>query len=77
MAATNAAVVGIMAAALYKPVWTSAVTVPADFAIALSPFVLLTAWWTPPWLEVLGDLSRVVLVTLLATLALGLLMEWP
>jgi chromate transporter len=64
MAGTNAAVVGILGAALYQPVWTSSVAAPTDFAVALSAFVLLTAWRTPPWL--------VVAVTVLATLAIGL-----
>ncbi|HSK40335.1 MAG TPA: chromate efflux transporter [Arenibaculum sp.] len=49
MRGTNAAVVGILGAALYDPVWTSAVTGPADFALALAAFVLLTAWKAPPW----------------------------
>ena len=48
MRGVNAAVVGILGAALYKPVWTSAVKGPADFAIALSGFVLLMAWRAPP-----------------------------
>ena len=64
MAGTNAAVVGILGAALYNPVWTSAVASPADFAVALAAFVLLTAWKAPPWL--------VVAVTLLASVALAL-----
>ncbi len=42
MAGVNAAVVGILAAALYNPVWTSAVKTPADFGLALLGFVLLT-----------------------------------
>ncbi|MCB1884900.1 MAG: chromate efflux transporter [Geminicoccaceae bacterium] len=49
---TNAAVVGILAAALYDPVWTSAVLGPPDFALALAAFVLLVAWKAPPWLVV-------------------------
>ena len=48
MRGTNAAVVGILAAALYNPVWTSAVTGPRDFAIAAIGFVLLTVWRWPP-----------------------------
>ena len=44
----NAAVVGILGAALYNPVWTSTVQGPRDFAIALVGFVLLTAWRAPP-----------------------------
>jgi len=49
MRGTNAAVVGILGAALYNPVWTSAVLTPRDFALALSAFVLLTVWKWPPW----------------------------
>ena len=53
MRGTNAAVVGILAAALYNPVWTSAVLGPRDFALALVGFLLLTIWNTPPWIVVL------------------------
>jgi chromate transporter len=49
----NAAVVGVLAAALYTPVWTSSVHDPAGFAVALLAFLLLTGWRTPPWLVVL------------------------
>jgi chromate transporter len=49
---TNAAVVGLLGAALYHPVWTSAILSPRDFALALVGFVLLTAWQAPPWLVV-------------------------
>ena len=52
MRGTNAAVVGILGAALYDPVWTSAVMNPRDFALALVAFVLLTLWRTPPWVIV-------------------------
>ena len=48
MRGTNAAVVGILGAALYDPVWTSTVSSPRDFALALVAFVLLTLWRTPP-----------------------------
>lgn len=48
MRGINAAVVGLLAAALYHPVWTSAVLGPVDLAIALAGFVLLTAWKAPP-----------------------------
>ena len=44
---TNAAVVGILGAALYNPVWTSAVTSGRDFALALAGFLLLTVWKLP------------------------------
>lgn len=53
MAGANAAVVGILGAALYDPVFTSAVTTPAQFTVALVCFVLLTAWKAPPWIAVL------------------------
>src|SRR5713101_1063645 len=48
MRGINAAVVGLLGAALYHPVWTSSVKMPADFAIALVGFVLLTVWRAPP-----------------------------
>ncbi|MGY6248777.1 chromate efflux transporter [Bosea thiooxidans] len=53
MRGANAAVVGILATALYDPVWTSAVQNPRDFAVALIGFALLTVWKTPPWIVVL------------------------
>lgn len=49
----NAAVVGLLLAALYDPVWTSAVETPADFALALAAFLLLVGWRAPPWLVVI------------------------
>ena len=49
----NAAVVGLLAAALYNPVWTNSVRSRADLAVALVCFVLLTAWKAPPLLAVL------------------------
>ena len=53
----NAAVVGLLLAALYSPVWTSAITGPADLAIGLAAFLLLAVWNAPPWLiVVLGAL---------------------
>jgi chromate transporter len=48
MRGVNAAVVGLLGAALYNPVWTSAVKSPGDFALALVGFVLLTVWQAPP-----------------------------
>jgi chromate transporter len=45
----NAAVVGLLLAALYNPVWLAAITGPLDFAVALAAFLLLTVWKTPPW----------------------------
>jgi chromate transporter len=49
---TNAAVVGLLGAALYQALWTSAILGPRDFALALVGFVLLTVWRAPPWLVV-------------------------
>src|SRR6266566_4406796 len=65
MRGTNAAVVGILGAALYNPVWTSAVLTPRDFALALTGFLLLTIWKQPPWIVVVllagaGTLSQLV-----------------
>jgi chromate transporter len=48
MRGVNAAVVGLLGAALYNPVWTTSVKGPGDFGIALVGFVLLTAWQAPP-----------------------------
>lgn len=52
MRGVNAAVVGLLGAALYDPVWTSTVHTSADFGVALVGFVLLTAWRAPPWIVV-------------------------
>ena len=48
----NAAVVGLLLAALYDPVWTAGITGPRDFALAAAAFLLLYMWKTPPWLVV-------------------------
>lgn len=53
MQGANAAVVGILGAALYTPVLTGAVGDLRDLALALACFVLLTAWRAPPWLVVI------------------------
>jgi len=50
---TNAAVVGLLGAALYDPLWTGAIRQPSDFAIAVTGFALLTIWRTPPWIVVI------------------------
>ena len=52
MRGVNAAVVGLLGAALYDPVWTSAVNTRGDFGVALFGFVLLTVWRTPPLIVV-------------------------
>jgi chromate transporter len=48
MRGVNAAVVGLLGAALYNPVWTTSVKGPGDFGLALVGFVLLTVWEAPP-----------------------------
>jgi chromate transporter len=48
----NAAVVGLLLAALYNPVWTSGITSAGDFALGVAAFLLLFMWRTPPWLVV-------------------------
>jgi chromate transporter len=59
----NAAVVGLLLAALYDPVWNSAITGPADFGLALVAFGLLMFWKLPPWL--------VVVITAMGGAAIG------
>jgi chromate transporter len=54
MRGANAAVVGILAAALYDPVWTGTVAGPRDFALALGGFLALTMWKVPPFAVVIG-----------------------
>lgn len=53
MQGANAAVVGILGAALYSPVFTSSITDLKDFTLALACFALLMAWKTPPWAVVI------------------------
>ncbi|UYO06346.1 chromate transporter [Paenibacillus sp. PSB04] len=58
----NAAVVGILLAAFYVPIWTTAVTAPVDFALALLLFILLVFWKLPPWVVVLaGALAGMII----------------
>ena len=49
----NAAVVGLLLAALYHPVWTSGILSARDFALGVAAFLLLHMWKTPPWLVVI------------------------
>lgn len=53
MLGANAAVVGVLLAALYNPVWREGVTNVRDAAAAIVAFALLEHWRTPPWLVVL------------------------
>lgn len=53
LAGVNAAVVGLLLAALYQPVWVSAIFRPWDFACALLALLALIVWKCPPWALVL------------------------
>jgi chromate transporter len=64
MRGVNAAVVGLLGAALYNPLWTTSVKTPGDFGIALVGFVLLAAWRAPPLV--------VVIISALGGMALAL-----
>ena len=50
----NAAVVGVLLAALYSPVWTAGVHTSAGFGLALVAFLALTLWAVPPWAVVVA-----------------------
>ena len=50
----NAAVVGILLAALYDPLWTTAIVAPVDFALASFLFLMLVFWKVPPWVVVVA-----------------------
>ncbi len=54
LAGVNAAVVGLLLAALYQPVWTSAIFNEYDVALALLALAALMVWKLPPWLVVIG-----------------------
>jgi chromate transporter len=58
----NAAVVGLLLAALYQPVWTSAIFGPADFVIGILAFLLLVFWAVPPWAAVVFGAVAATLV---------------
>ncbi len=61
----NAAVVGILLAAFYQPIWTSSVEKPADFVVALLLFAMLAFWKLPPWVIVIvGAISGIILSVL-------------
>lgn len=53
LAGVNAAVVGLLLAALYDPVWTSSIHRPAEFAFALLAYMALVFWKLKPWLVVM------------------------
>jgi chromate transporter len=61
----NAAVVGLLLAALYHPVWTTGITSAKDFALAIAAFLLLYMWQTTPWLVVILSAVGASLLALL------------
>lgn len=65
LAGVNAAVVGLLLAALYDPVFTGAVHDGRDMALVLAAFPLLQLWRVPAWLVVLGAGVGAVLAGLL------------
>lgn len=58
----NAAVVGILLAALYDPIWTSSVRHTGDVVLVLTLFALLVYWKLPPWIAVLAGAAGGVLL---------------
>jgi chromate transporter len=61
----NAAVVGLLLAALYHPVWTAGITSAKDFALAITAFLLLYIWQVTPWLVVVLSAVSASLLALL------------
>lgn len=59
----NAAVVGVLGAALYQPIWTSSITRPSDLVIMLTGYVLLVSWRLPVWAIVLLIPSAAIIQT--------------
>ena len=64
LAGVNAAVVGVLGAALYNPIWTSAVFNAWDLAVALVAFLLLERWRAPPILIVILCVGAAVTMAL-------------
>ncbi|MDY7992954.1 chromate transporter [Paenibacillus polymyxa] len=58
----NAAVVGILMAALYDPLWTTAILKPMDFALAIILFMMLVFWKLPSWVVVLAGAAGGILL---------------
>jgi chromate transporter len=64
MRGANAAVVGILGAALYQPVWTSAILGRQEFALALMGFLLLSVWKLPAWAVVVVMAGGGIFITM-------------
>jgi chromate transporter len=60
----NASVVGVLAAALYRPLWTTTIRTTTDLLIALVAFVLLIRFKVQPWIVVLGVSLASILLAL-------------
>ena len=58
----NAAVVGLLLAALYDPIWLSAIESAEDFSLAIAAFSLLAFWQLPPWAVVAFSAAGGVLI---------------
>jgi chromate transporter len=65
MRGVNAAVVGLLGAALYDPVGTATVRSSRDFGVVLVGFVLLTVWRAPPFVVVVFSAAAGVATSLL------------
>lgn len=65
LAGVNAAVVGLLLAALYNPIWTVGINSAGDFALASAAFFLLFMWQAPPWLVVVLSAAAGGLMALL------------
>lgn len=59
----NAAVVGLLLAALYHPVWTAGIKSPQDFALGIAAFLLLYMWNITPWLVVVLSAAGAAVVS--------------
>jgi chromate transporter len=64
MAGINAVVVGLLASALYDPVWTSAIRGAPDFAVAAAGFVALVVWRAPSLIVVMGTVGAAMALSL-------------
>lgn len=60
----NAAVVGILVAAFYDPIWTSTILVSVDFALSALLFGMLVFWKLPPWIIVITGAMGGTLITI-------------
>lgn len=63
MMGVNAAVIGILIAALYTPIWTSSILEAKDFALTVILFSMLAYWKLPPWIVVVtGAIAGLLLL---------------